>query len=110
VRGLDLVKDYLEARGGVNFRITTDLSGGPEHWTFDPNLRKKGNALNPGDHHMGAFRMSTTAEDGIVDPNLKVHSVDNLFLAGCGVFPTAGYANPTLTIVALALRLADYLK
>jgi len=39
-----------------------------------------------------------------------VHGVDNLFIAGSSVFPTCGYANPTLTIVALALRLADHLK
>ena len=59
---------------------------------------------------MGALRMSQNASDGIVDPNCRIHTVDNLYIAGCGVYPTSGYANPTLTIVALALRLADHLK
>ena len=54
--------------------------------------------------------MSATPEDGIVDSNSRLHSVDNLYIAGSAVFPTGGYANPTLTIVALALRLADHLK
>jgi choline dehydrogenase-like flavoprotein len=39
-----------------------------------------------------------------------VHGVSNLFIAGSSVFPTGGYANPTLTIIALAIRLADYLR
>jgi len=47
---------------------------------------------------------------GVVDSNCKVHGVSNLFIAGSSVFPTGGYANPTLTFVALAIRLADHLK
>ena len=66
-------------------------------------------ALETGDHHMGALRMSAASEDGIVDINSRLHSVDNLYIAGSAVFPSGGYANPTLTIVALALRLADHL-
>jgi choline dehydrogenase-like flavoprotein len=46
---------------------------------------------------------------GVVDPNGRVHGTDNLYITGASVFPTAGFANPTLTIVALALRLADHL-
>ena len=86
--------------------MITDVSGGAEDWTFLPNE----GALETGDHHMGALRMSAAAEDGIVDINSRLHSVDNLYIAGSAVFPTGGYANPTLTIVALALRLADHLK
>jgi choline dehydrogenase-like flavoprotein len=59
---------------------------------------------------MGALRMSAHQDDGIVNPDSRLHSVDNLYIAGCGVFPTGGFANPTLTIVAMALRLADHLK
>jgi choline dehydrogenase-like flavoprotein len=62
-----------------------------------------------GDHHMGATRMSHTARDGYVDSNCRVHGVDNLYIAGSSVFPTTGYANPTLTIIALAARLAHHL-
>jgi choline dehydrogenase-like flavoprotein len=47
---------------------------------------------------------------GVVDENCRVHGVENLFVAGCSVFPTSGTFNPTLTIVALALRLADHIK
>ena len=46
----------------------------------------------------------------MVDSACKVFGIDNLFVAGCSVFPTSGFANPTLTIVALALRLAEHLK
>jgi len=59
---------------------------------------------------MGALRMSAYPEDGIVDRNMRVHTVDNLYVAGSGVYPTSGHPNPTLTIVALALRLADHLQ
>jgi choline dehydrogenase-like flavoprotein len=63
-----------------------------------------------GNHHMGTTRMARDAASGVVDDNCKVHEVDNLFVAGSSIFPTCGAANPTLTIVALALRLADHLQ
>jgi choline dehydrogenase-like flavoprotein len=63
-----------------------------------------------GNHHMGTTRMSASALDGVVDENSRVFGTDNLFVAGSSVFPTAGYANPTQTIVALALRLSDHIK
>jgi choline dehydrogenase-like flavoprotein len=61
-------------------------------------------------HHMGTTRMSESPRHGVVDANCRVHGVANLYLAGAAVFPTGGFANPTLTIVALSLRLADHLK
>lgn len=77
-------------------------------------LRLDGDAwpsvVSGGWHDIGATRMHASAREGVVDANLRVHGVDNLYLAGAGVFPTAGAANPTLTVVALALRLADRLK
>lgn len=63
-----------------------------------------------GAHHMGTTRMSSNERDGVVDSNLKVHGVDNLFVLGSSVFPSVGYANPTFTIVALALRLGEHLQ
>ncbi len=63
-----------------------------------------------GAHHMGTTRMHDDPRQGVVDRNSKVHGVDNLYVAGSSVFPTSGAANPTLTIVALTLRLADHLK
>jgi choline dehydrogenase-like flavoprotein len=61
-------------------------------------------------HHMGTTRMHENPRRGVVDVNGKMHGVANLFIAGSSIFPTAGAAPPTLTIVALALRLADHLK
>lgn len=60
-------------------------------------------------HHMGTTRMADDPTRGVVDRNCRVHGVSNLFVAGSSVFPTAGSAPPTPTIVALALRLADHL-
>lgn len=66
--------------------------------------------LSIGNHHMGTTRMHDDASLGVVDANCRVHGVANLFIAGSSVFPTGGAVNPTLTIVALAIRLADHLK
>lgn len=61
-------------------------------------------------HHLGTTRMSDDPKTGVVDSDCRVYGVDNLYVAGSSVFPTAGHANPTLTIAAMALRLADHLK
>ena len=61
-------------------------------------------------HHMGTTRMQRDPSMGVVDENCRVHGVANLYVAGSSVFPTSGTFNPTLTIVALALRLADHIK
>lgn len=63
-----------------------------------------------GHHHLGTTRMSEDPRYGVVDRNCKVHGVDNLFCAGSSTFATAGYANPTLTICALARRLGEHLQ
>ena len=62
-----------------------------------------------GNHHMGTTRMSDDPKTGVVDANSKVHSLENLYIGGSSVFSTSGHANPTLTIVQLALRQADIL-
>jgi choline dehydrogenase-like flavoprotein len=62
------------------------------------------------DHHMGTTRMHRDPTLGVVDENCRIHAMANLYVAGSSVFPTGGANNPTLTIVALALRLADHLK
>jgi choline dehydrogenase-like flavoprotein len=61
-------------------------------------------------HHMGTTRMDPDPAKGVVDANCRVHGIDNLFVAGSSIFPTAGSDTPTLTIVALALRLSSHLK
>jgi choline dehydrogenase-like flavoprotein len=61
-------------------------------------------------HHMGTTRMNDDHKQGVVDANCKVHGISNLFIAGSACYPTAGAPNPTLTLVALTLRLSDHLK
>jgi choline dehydrogenase-like flavoprotein len=63
-----------------------------------------------GGHHIGTARMSENSNAGVVDANGRVHHVNNLYVAGCATFPTSGQANPMLTIVAMALRLAQHLQ
>jgi choline dehydrogenase-like flavoprotein len=63
-----------------------------------------------GGHHIGTARMSASPATGVVDRDARVHGLANLYVAGSAVFPTSSQANPTLTIVALALRLAAHLR
>ena len=67
-------------------------------------------SMSGGKHPTGTTRMDADPRRGVVDEHCRVHSLSNLHVAGSSVFPTAGWANPTLTIVALAIRLADRLK
>jgi len=66
--------------------------------------------LSGGPHHIGTTRMASNPRKGVVDATCRVYGTDNLYIAGSSVFPTTGYAHPTLTIVALALRLVEQLK
>jgi choline dehydrogenase-like flavoprotein len=61
-------------------------------------------------HHIGTTRMLNDPTKGVVNSDLKVHSLDNLYVAGASVFPTAGISNPTFTIIMLSIRLADHLR
>ena len=66
--------------------------------------------IHGGWHHMGTTRMHVDPKQGVVNEHCRVHGISNLFIAGASVFPTAGYANPVLTTLALTIRLADYIK
>jgi choline dehydrogenase-like flavoprotein len=61
-------------------------------------------------HLVGGARMAARPEDGVVDPHQKLFGVDNIYVADGSVLPTQGSANPALTIMALAARLADHLN
>ncbi len=61
-------------------------------------------------HHVGTTRMAASPEHGVVDENCKVYFTDGLYISSCSNFPTSSQANPTLTIVAMAIRLADHIK
>jgi choline dehydrogenase-like flavoprotein len=75
-------------------------------WRTDPLI-----SAHPigGYHHMGTTRMSADPRRGVTDRNGTVHGIANLHVAGSSLFPTSGWANPTLTIVALALRTGDHI-
>lgn len=95
----------IAAQWGENnqarIRLPDWLSDGREDWAA--NFKDVG-------HHIGTTRMSASPDQGVVDRNCRVHEVDNLYMGGASVFTTSGHVNPTFTIVALALRLADHLK
>ena len=65
--------------------------------------------INGGGHMMGTTRMGNNPDTSVTDGQGRVHGVENLYVAGSSLFPAVEAANPTLTIVALALRLADHL-
>ena len=71
--------------------------------------RERPPVVSGGWHHMGTTRMSADPASGVVDANGRVHGIDNLYVAGSSVFATSGYANPTITLVALAVRLGRHL-
>lgn len=61
-------------------------------------------------HHTGTTRMTDNPKDGVVDRNCKIHGTRNLYMAGSSVFPRVGFSGPTMMIVALSIRLAEYLS
>jgi choline dehydrogenase-like flavoprotein len=63
-----------------------------------------------GGHHIGTARMGSDPRSSVVDADCRVHGVGNLYIAGSATFPTSSQANPTLTLVALSLRLAATLR
>ncbi|HEY8572612.1 GMC family oxidoreductase [Phenylobacterium sp.] len=65
---------------------------------------------NASRHHMGTTRMHADPAEGVVDANSRVHGVSNLYVAGSSVFPTSGIGNPTLTLLAMTMRLSDHLR
>jgi choline dehydrogenase-like flavoprotein len=81
---------------------------------LEPWLRGEGDYPSDGalagHHHMGGTRMAARPEAGVVDATGRVFGQANLYVAGSSVFPSSGHANPTLTIVQLALRLAEHLR
>jgi choline dehydrogenase-like flavoprotein len=79
-------------------------------WLLNDDPKDWGADLVGGHHHMGTTRMAENPRLGVVDQDCRVHGIENLYIAGSSVFPTSGFANPTLTIVELALRLVDHLK
>jgi choline dehydrogenase-like flavoprotein len=99
VRGtLDVLSQEFAASGVARFEYDAD--------TLEEDLTRFGAY---GGHHIGTARMGTSERTSVVDSHCQVHSVGNLYIAGSAVFPTSSQANPTLTLIALALRLGHTL-
>ena len=88
------------------------LQAGVGRMLLDPEARRERvrELASVGSHHLGTTRMAGDPSRGVVDAKCRVHGIDNLWIASGSVFATASFARPTLTIVALAIRLADHLK
>jgi choline dehydrogenase-like flavoprotein len=95
-RTLDLIAQEVEASGVGRFEYQRE--------TLEEDLTRFGAY---GGHHIGTTRMGNDQRTSVVDKDCQVHSVNNLYVAGSAVFPTSSQANPTLTLLALALRLGD---
>lgn len=99
-RTLAIVGAELELGGVAQVELDPPLQGGP----WPASLEPEGTW-----HHMGTTRMHDSPHHGVVDGHCRVHGSSNLFVAGSSLFPTAGANFPTITLTALALRLADHL-
>jgi choline dehydrogenase-like flavoprotein len=99
-RSFELLRDDLTEQGIGSLTLAADE---PDMETV---VRRDGAY---GGHHIGTARMGNNPSSGVVDSHGKVFGVNNLYVAGSAVFPTSSQANPTLTIVAMALRLAGHL-
>ena len=100
-RSQELIGAEFGRLGVGRFKLDDWVLADDDSWPED---------LHGGHHHMGTCRMSDDPTHGVVNRDCRVHGFDNLYVAGSAVYPTIGYVNPTLTVVALALRLADHLK
>lgn len=81
-----------------------------DEWVLKDDAHFPEVAAIASNHHMGGTRMADSESEGVVDRDCRVFRTENLFVAGSSVFPSGGHANPTFTIVQLALRLADRLN
>ena len=96
VRSYHMIKKELESQnvGTLEF----DEAG------LEAAVRRQ---IGVGGHHIGTTRMSVDPNEGVTDPDCRIHGIDNLYIASSAVFPTSGQANPTLTIAAIAMLVAD---
>jgi choline dehydrogenase-like flavoprotein len=102
-----VARSFALLRDDLNEQSLGQLTLAREEADIETVIRRDGAY---GGHHIGTARMGASPLSGVVDRHGKVFGVNNLYLAGSATFPTSSQANPTLTIVALALRLADHLR
>lgn len=83
-----------------------DLQPDPDLMSGDPAFIARCDDSN---HHMGGMKMAASPREGVVDLDLRVHGTKNCYVCSGAVFPTSGFSNPTHTVLALAVRLAQHL-
>ena len=98
-KSLDTVANEIGAESLGRVRLLKEEEG--RIWTSQ---------LGFAHHHMGTTRMSDTVKTGVVDSNQRVFGAKNFYISGSSVFTTGSQVRPTLTIVALTLRLAEHLR
>ena len=105
-------EDIASVRGTLDLIASELLRTGAGRLEYDPATLEEDLVRFGayGGHHIGTTRMGQDPRTSVVDADCRVHSVHNLFVAGSSVFPTSSQANPTLTLVALALRLGRHLS
>ena len=106
-----LITDRDRAQASRCFKAVGKWLGTKSNLLFRPGDDPGEPGWQPvgGAHHIGTTRMTVDPRQGIVDPDLRAHGFDNLFICGSSTFPTPGFANPTFSIVCLSLRLGDHI-
>lgn len=102
-----VARSFELLRGDLAEQATGNLTLAPDEADIETVVRRDGAY---GGHHIGTARMGASAATGVVDKDCKVFGINNLHVVGSAVFPTSSQANPTLTIVAMALRLSEHLS
>jgi choline dehydrogenase-like flavoprotein len=98
VRSLGLIASELDRLGLASAEMPKNI---------EELTQAMGGGFLGGTHAMGTVRMSASPREGVVDQDCRVHGMSNLFVASSAVFPTGGFGPPTLTIIALAVRIAE---
>ncbi|MEP7144204.1 MAG: GMC oxidoreductase [Ferruginibacter sp.] len=96
----EIIASELNRLGIAKVKLYKHINKDNDNWL---------DCLTDVNHHMGGARMGSTADEGVVDSNLKLWGTGNLYVCSCAVFPTTSHSNPTLTLLALASRLSKYI-
>jgi choline dehydrogenase-like flavoprotein len=104
-RELETIRQYVVV-AQRSLSSVADVIPDPDLLSGNPNFLTRCDDSN---HHMGSMRMSTSDTTGVVDPNLLLYGLNNIYICSSAVFPCSGFSNPTHTVLALAVRLGDHL-
>ncbi len=105
------IDSIIKTHKAVDEYLRDTNCGRLEYWYKEEDLEKVIREISmDGVHQIGTTRIADSSQDGVVNRNLKVHGINNLYVCSSSVFPTSGQANPTFFLGACAIRLAHYLK